>query len=194
MGARLYGIDQHFWLSGNVAFLDRLASKPPPTHIRVRRAVNQAEVLRGFAGDALRGQVAVKERRVAVQIEAMPATPMDMLRRGIDIRYVVTSLRGSDAEHITKTIYCVRGQAENLIKQHKRTTEGLIAPKLPIAAGQPTATDPAHRVPGCYSTCVPQSRAGSAVRHAEFATIRLPSENRRTLYQSTRAVFASRSP
>jgi hypothetical protein len=42
-----------------------------------------------------------------------------MLRRGIDIRYVVTSLQGSDAEHIYETIYCARGQAENLIKQHK---------------------------------------------------------------------------
>jgi Transposase DDE domain group 1 len=42
-----------------------------------------------------------------------------MLRRGIDIRYVVTSLQGSDAEHICETIYCARGQAENLIKRHK---------------------------------------------------------------------------
>ena len=39
--------------------------------------------------------------------------------RGIDIRYVVTSLQGSDAEHIYETTYCTRGQVENLIKQHK---------------------------------------------------------------------------
>jgi hypothetical protein len=37
----------------------------------------------------------------------------------IDIRYVVTSLQGSYAEHIYETIYCARGRAENLIKQHK---------------------------------------------------------------------------
>ena len=43
-----------------------------------------------------------------------------MLRRDIDIRYVVTSLPGSDAEHIYETIYCARGQAQrNIIKQHK---------------------------------------------------------------------------
>ena len=50
-------------------------------------------------------------------------------RRGIDIRYVVTSLPGSDAEHIYReTIYCARGQAENLIKQHKAQLQrGLIA-------------------------------------------------------------------
>ena len=41
------------------------------------------------------------------------------LNRGIDIRYVVTSLQGRDAEHIYETVYCARGQAENLIKQHK---------------------------------------------------------------------------
>jgi hypothetical protein len=42
-----------------------------------------------------------------------------MLRRGIDIRYVVTSLQRGDAEHVYATDYCARGQAENLIEQHK---------------------------------------------------------------------------
>ena len=45
-----------------------------------------------------------------------------MLRRGLDIRYVVTSLKNGDAEHIYATVYCARGQAENLIKQHKAQT------------------------------------------------------------------------
>src|SRR3954449_13152200 len=36
-----------------------------------------------------------------------------------DIRYVVTSLQNSDAAHVYETDYCARGQAENLIKQHK---------------------------------------------------------------------------
>ncbi len=38
---------------------------------------------------------------------------------GMDIRYVVTSLAQSTAEHIYDTLYCTRGQAENLIKRHK---------------------------------------------------------------------------
>ncbi len=38
---------------------------------------------------------------------------------GMDIRYVVTSLPGGSAEHIYDTLYCARGQAENLIKRHK---------------------------------------------------------------------------
>ena len=31
----------------------------------------------------------------------------------------VTSLPDSDAERLYETVYCARGQAENLIKQHK---------------------------------------------------------------------------
>ena len=38
---------------------------------------------------------------------------------GMDIRYVVTSLNAGSAEHIYDTLYCARGQAENLIKLHK---------------------------------------------------------------------------
>ena len=37
----------------------------------------------------------------------------------MDIRYVVTSLGQGSAEHIYDTLYCARGQAENLIKRHK---------------------------------------------------------------------------
>jgi hypothetical protein len=37
----------------------------------------------------------------------------------MDIRYVVTSLTQGSAGHICDTLYCARGQAENLIKLHK---------------------------------------------------------------------------
>ena len=38
---------------------------------------------------------------------------------GMDIRYVVTSLNAGSAEHIYDTLYCARGNAENLNKMHK---------------------------------------------------------------------------
>jgi len=38
---------------------------------------------------------------------------------GLDIRYVVTSIRRGSAEWLYDTLYCERGQAENLIKLHK---------------------------------------------------------------------------
>jgi hypothetical protein len=37
----------------------------------------------------------------------------------MDIRYVVTSLVEGSPEHIYDTLYCARGNAENLIKRHK---------------------------------------------------------------------------
>ena len=38
---------------------------------------------------------------------------------GLDIRFVVTSLKDGTPERIYDTLYCARGQAENLIKLHK---------------------------------------------------------------------------
>jgi hypothetical protein len=51
------------------------------------------------------------KRRVAARIEASSL--------GLDIRFVVTSLSNGSAEYIYDTLYCARGQAENLIKLHK---------------------------------------------------------------------------
>jgi hypothetical protein len=39
------------------------------------------------------------------------------MRQEVDIRYVVTSLKGS-ARHLYENVYCQRGQMENLIKLH----------------------------------------------------------------------------
>ncbi|WP_338028993.1 transposase [Bradyrhizobium septentrionale] len=52
-----------------------------------------------------------RERRTVARIEAT------ML--GLDIRFVVTSLDVGSAEWIYDSLYCARGQAENLIKLHK---------------------------------------------------------------------------
>ena len=52
-----------------------------------------------------------RERRVVARIEAT--------EHGLDIRYVVTSLGIGSAQWIYDSLYCQRGQAENLIKLHK---------------------------------------------------------------------------
>jgi hypothetical protein len=51
------------------------------------------------------------ERRTVARIEAT--------KLGLDIRFVVTSLDVGSAEWIYDSLYCARGQAENLIKLHK---------------------------------------------------------------------------
>jgi hypothetical protein len=76
-----------------------------------KRAIQQHPVLRTYAEIRYGAKSWKCQRRVAARIEASTL--------GMDIRYVVTSLTKGSAEHIYDTLYCARGQAENLIKLHK---------------------------------------------------------------------------
>jgi hypothetical protein len=103
------GLDYIFGLPGNDV-LDRLV-EPIADDVRVRRAEAQAAVVRRYT-EARYGAKSWKcQRRVAARIEATT--------KGLDIRYVVTNLPGGTAEWLYATLYCARGQAENLIKLHK---------------------------------------------------------------------------
>ena len=44
---------------------------------------------------------------------------IEATRKGLDIRYVVTNVTHCPPEWLYSSIYCGRGQAENLIKRHK---------------------------------------------------------------------------
>jgi len=76
-----------------------------------KRAIKQFPVLRHYAETRYGAKSWSCRRRVAARIEASTM--------GMDIRYVVTSLKEGSTEHIYDTLYCARGQAENLIKLHK---------------------------------------------------------------------------
>jgi len=114
-GARLrrgcdkHGIDFIFGLPGN-AVLDRLVEQTADD-IRTRRALDQKPCLRGFAETSYQAKSRKTDRRACARIEATT--------KGLDIRFVVTSIETGSAEHIYQTLYCARGQAENLIKLHK---------------------------------------------------------------------------
>ena len=103
------GIDFIFGLPGN-AVLDRLVDETADD-IRTRRALDQKPCLRGFAETRYQAKSWNTDRRACARIEATT--------KGLDIRFVVTSLETGSAEHIYETLYCARGQAENLIKLHK---------------------------------------------------------------------------
>lgn len=103
------GIDFVFGLPGNVV-LDRLVDATADD-IRTRRALDQKPGLRGFAETPYRAKSWNTERRACARIEATT--------KGLDIRFVVTSIKTGSAEHVYQTLYCARGQAENLIKLHK---------------------------------------------------------------------------
>ncbi len=102
-------VDYILGLPGN-AVLNRLLELTADD-IRVRRAEEQAPVVRGHIETRYGAQSWHCQRRVAARIEATT--------KGLDIRFVVTNLLGGSAEWLYDTLYCARGQAENLIKLHK---------------------------------------------------------------------------
>jgi hypothetical protein len=101
------GIDYIFGFGGNkvLAAMTRQAADA----ICVKRALTQRDQ-RGWQTLRYGAKSWDRERRVVARIEATPL--------GLDIRYVVTSLKGS-ARHLYEDVYCARGQAENFIKLHK---------------------------------------------------------------------------
>ena len=79
--------------------------------VRTHRALEDREVVRGFAETTHRAKSWSCERRVIARIEAT--------RLGLDIRFVVTNLTGTSPRVVYESLYCARGQAENWIKFHK---------------------------------------------------------------------------
>lgn len=108
------------WCEENgVSYIFGLPGTPPLARnveetadaIRTERALEDKEVVRGHAETRHRAKSWDRERRVVARIQAT--------RLGLDIRYVVTNLPTRSAEVVYDSLYCARGQAENLIKLHK---------------------------------------------------------------------------
>jgi DDE family transposase len=85
--------------------------EPVADDVRVRRARTQVAVVRRYCETRYGARSWRCERRVAGRIEATT--------QGLDSRYVVTSITTGSAEWLYDSLYCPRGQAENLIKLHK---------------------------------------------------------------------------
>ncbi len=105
------GIDYVFGLPTNAALRADAAIVAVADACAVKRAKGKHPVLRNYAETRYGAKSWDRQRRVVARIEASIL--------GMDIRYVVTSLAEGSAEHIYDTLYCARGQAENLIKRHK---------------------------------------------------------------------------
>ena len=103
-------------------------------------------------------------RRVVARIEASTM--------GLDIRFVVTSLKDGSAEYIYDTLYCARGQAENLIKLHKTQLKSGRTSCRSANANQMRLIlhTAAYWLMWSLRQALPQT---AALRAAEFATIRL---------------------
>jgi hypothetical protein len=103
------GVNYILGLAGNNAV--RRLFDVAADDVCVRRAETQAPALRRYAETRYGAKSWGCTRRVAARIEASTM--------GLDIRTVVTNLQAGSAEWLYDTLYCERGQAENLIKLHK---------------------------------------------------------------------------
>src|SRR4030088_2617211 len=110
--------DYIFGLAGNSS-LDGLVAEAAD-NLRFHHAVSSATKLRTFASFSYQAGSWKRPRKVVARLEwsLQPGAGGTGMRQEVDIRYVVTSLKGS-AQHLYDNVYCQRGQMENLIKLHK---------------------------------------------------------------------------
>jgi hypothetical protein len=110
--------DYVFGLAGNAA-LDALVAETA-RNLRFHHAMSTKTKLRTFASFMYQAGSWKQPRKVVARLECslQPIAGETGMRQEVDIRYVVTSLKGS-AQHLYENVYCQRGQMENLIKLHK---------------------------------------------------------------------------
>ena len=97
-----------FGLAGNQVLLARIADLAEDAALG--RVLGEAEKVRRFGELPYAAKTWSVERRVVARIEASP--------QGSDSRFIVTNLAGAP-RWLYESVYCQRGQAENLIKAHK---------------------------------------------------------------------------
>jgi hypothetical protein len=111
--------DYIFGLAGN-AVLDALVAETA-TNLRFHHALSSKPKLRTYASFMYQAGSWKRSRKVVARLECslQPVAAGETgMRQEVDIRYIVTSLKGS-ARHLYDNVYCQRGQMENLIKLHK---------------------------------------------------------------------------
>jgi Transposase DDE domain group 1 len=98
-----------FGLAGNKVLLRHVAGLAE--EVGLARVEGGAAKVRRFGEFAYAAQTWNTERRVIARVEASD--------KGADSRFVVTNLAGTP-RWLYEVVYCARGQAENLVKAHKR--------------------------------------------------------------------------
>ena len=156
------GIDYVFGLPGNNVL--HAAVEIAADDIRTRRAEQQVPVLRGYTEVRYAARSWQRERRAVARIEATTL--------GLDIRFVVTSLARGSAAWVYDTLYCARGQAENLIKMHKsQLASDRTSCRSPLANQMRLILHTAaYWLLLSVRDAIPEPQA---LARAEFATIRL---------------------
>ena len=113
--------DYIFALPGNPALGRQVAAVAD--NLRFHHAKSSQEKMRTHTSVNYQASSWPHPRKVVARLECslqpdLGGVTTNGMRQEVDIRYVVTSLKGS-AEHLYEDVYCQRGQMENLIKLHK---------------------------------------------------------------------------
>ena len=97
-----HGVDYIFGLRGTKPLSKKVDETADA--VRTERAIDDKDVVRGYAETRHRAKSWDRERRAIARIEAT--------RLGLDIRFVVTNLVHGSAEWLYDNLYCARGQAD----------------------------------------------------------------------------------
>ena len=156
------GISYIFGYGGGNAVLDAMVREDTKA-LCADRARRGVEKLRRFRNLRYGAKSWKCERRLVARLEATA--------KGLDVRYIVTSLKGSP-KYLYETAYCARGEMENFIKLHKAQ----------LASDRTSCRDPranqfrlivhtaAYWLMFTMRKAVPK---GSPLFRAEFTTLRL---------------------
>lgn len=184
-----HGIDYIFGLPGNSALRDDPVIAAAADACAVVRAERALIAHRSHCETTYAAKSWKTARRVIARIEATTL--------GMDIRTIVTSLKGSTPERLYESTYCDRGQAENLIKLHKTQIKSDRTSCTSAAANQMRLIlhTAAYWLLWSVQKAIPE---GAALKRAEFATlqIRLVKIGARIIETATRirVAFASACP
>jgi hypothetical protein len=98
-------------LAGNQVLLAQVAGLAEEAALSRLEVNGGGEKVRRYGDFTYAAKTWSTERRVIARVEASD--------RGADSRFIVTNLRGTP-RWLYEVVYCARGQAENLVKAHKR--------------------------------------------------------------------------
>jgi hypothetical protein len=150
-----------FGLSSNTVLACQLEAAMD--QVRARRALGDLDVVREYTETQYAAGSWKQPRRGVARIEAT--------RLGLDVRCVVTNIRHCGPEWLYASLYCARGQAENLIKKHKsQLASDRTSCRSPLANQMRLVLHPAaYWLRRTIADAIPKPQP---LANAEFSTIR----------------------
>ena len=157
------GVQYVFGLAGNKALEALVKAETQAVDARWAGA-SELAVLRDYTETLYAAETWKSRRRIVARIEAT--------YQGLDTRYVVTNISHCGAQWLYDSLYCARGQAENLIKRHQsQPASDRTSCRSPLANQMRlTLHTAAYRLMRTLRDAIPRPQV---LASGEFSTIRL---------------------